>query len=416
MSKKFSNIRKQFPDNINSSTNNIIPTTKTFHRFTEISEENLEKLIISGNSKSCSSDPAPTSLIKDSLPVLLPVLHSIVNKSLQSSVMPIDLKNAVVTPILKKAQDKENLMNYRPVSNLPYLGKLIERVAVKQIDTHLTDENLHEPLQSAYRSHHSTETALVKVSNDILLALDQRKCVYLVLLDLSAAFDTIDHNVFLARLENENGVTGEALKWMSSYLSDRKQCIKIDSTLSDNRDISFGFPQGSLIGPFGFKIYTKPLTEIAHKHNINIHLYADDTQLYTSFDPQNSEDAMNRLEACIEEIRVWMTQNFLKLNDKKTEFIIFGTEIDVAKVTEWTVTVGDTVILPSKSVRNIGVIMDSEFSLDNQISDKIRSCYSQLYSLSKIRKYLTFDTTKTLVHALVTSRLDNLNSLLINSL
>ena len=202
-----------------------------------------------------------------------------------------------------------------------------------------------------------------------------------MLLDLSAAFDTIDHSVFLQRLEHQNGVTGRALAWMKSYLSDRHQCVKIGTTLSENRNILFGFPQGSLIGPFGFKIYTKPLTAIAQKHNINIHLYADDTQLYTSFDPHNSAEAMDRLEACLEEIRVWMAQNFLKLNDKKTEFIIFGSKFDLPHVTEWTVTVGDSIILPSKSVRNIGAIFDSEFTLNNHISDKIRSCYVQLHSI-----------------------------------
>ena len=346
---------------------------------------------------------------------LLPILNSIVNFALQSGIMPNLLKNALVTPVLKKSQDKENLVNYRPVSNLPYLGKLVEKVAVKQLDAHMTDENLHEPLQSAYRSNHSTETALVKVSNDILSALDERKCVYLVLLDLSAAFDTIDHTVFLQRLEGECGVAGDALKWMESYLSDRHQCVKINSTLSDNRNILFGFPQGSLIGPFGFKIYTKPLTEIAKRHNIKIHLYADDTQLYTSFDPNHSEEAMNRLESCIEDIRNWMSKNFLKLNEKKTEFIIFGTKTDLSKIEEWTVTVGDSIILPSKSVRNIGARMDTELTLNDHINDKIRACYAQLYSISKIRKYLSIDSTKSIVHAFVISRFDNLNSLLANS-
>ena len=140
------------------------------------------------------------------------------------------------------------------------------------------------------------------------------------------AFDTIDHNVFLSRLEKENGVTADALGWMSSYLSGRQQCISINSTLSDNIDLHFGFPQGSRIGPFGFKLYTKPLTSIAKKHGINIHLYADDTQLCTSFKPEESEAALERLEACIEEIRNLMEANYLKLNDSKTEFVIFGTQ------------------------------------------------------------------------------------------
>ena len=255
--------------------------------------------------------------------------------------MPHHLERAIVKPIIKKSTlDPENMKNYTPVSNLAYIGKTIEKVVVDQLDAHLTDNDLHEPLQSAYRTGHSTETALLKVSNDILLALDKRQCVYLVLLDLSAAFDTIDHTVFLSCLE-ENGVTADALGWMSSYLSGRQQCVIINSTLSDNIDLHFGFPQGSRIGPFSFKLYTKPLTSIAKRHGINIHLYADDTQLYISFKPEESEAALERLEACIEEIRNWMKVNYLKLNDSKTEFVIFGTQIDLAKVSGWTVTVGN---------------------------------------------------------------------------
>lgn len=158
-----------------------------------------------------------------------------------------------------------------------------------------------------------------------------------MLLDLSAAFDTVEHNVFL---------------------TDRKHCVSINAATSKKVDLDFGFHQGSTIGPFGFKLYTKPLTAIAKKHNISIHLYADDTQLYIPFDPHNSEAALSQTEACIEEIRLWMEKNYLKLNDSKTEFVIFGTPHDLDLVTGWTVTVGETEILPSKCARNIGAYLD----------------------------------------------------------
>ena len=327
--------------------------------------------------------------------------------------MPSELKKAIVKPLIKKSSlDKENLKNFRPVSNLPFIGKIIEKIAVTQLDKHLTDYNLHEPLQSAYQANHSTETALLKVTNDILLALDNRKCAYLVLLDLSAAFDTIDHQVFLARLEQENGITGNALDWMESYLTGRQQHITINGTMSDKIDLQFGFPQGSVIGPFGFKLYTKPLTEIAKKHDISIHLYADDTQLYTTFDPEDSEAALSKLEACIEEIRSWMQKNFLKLNNAKTEFIMFGTPHDLSSVSGWTVTVGESEILPSTTARNIGAYLDCSMNLKGQINNTVRACYGQMRSIAKIRKYLTIEATKKLTHAFISSRLDNLNSLL----
>ena len=260
--------------------------TQTLKSFTNITEEKLFKIIQSGNSKSCSLDPMPTSFVKGLLPVLLPTILTIVNKSLSESHMPTALKDAIVKPLIKKPSlDKDNLKNYRPVSNLAYLGKLIESVAIEQIDDHLSAFGLHEPLQSAYTPHHSTETAVIKVTNDILCALDHKQCVYLVLLDLSAAFDTIDHNVFLSRLQEDYGVIGDVTDWMASYLFDRHQTVDINNTLSDKISLQYGFPQGSKIGPFGFKLYTKQLSAIANKHDIQIHLYADDTQLYTSFDP-----------------------------------------------------------------------------------------------------------------------------------
>ena len=234
-----------------------------------------------------------------------------------------------------------------------------------------------------------------------------------MLLDLSAAFDTIDHNVFLTRLTDEYGITGEVREWMRSYLLDRHQVISINSSISDKIVLDFGFPQGSCIGPFGFKLYTKPLTEIARRHNVQIHLYADDTQLYVSFDPEDSDEAMKRLEACVEDIRGWMKVNFLKLNDSKTEFLILGGKTDLERVKEDRIKVGDTNVIKSTMARNIGAYLDETMEMKDQISNIIRSCYSQLRAIAKIRRFLTMDSAKKVVHAFVTSRLDTLNSLLI---
>ena len=197
---KYKKIRDALSQNIQNSadvgevdTPCLVPNVESF---TQISESNLEKIVLSGNSKSCALDPIPTSLLKRLLPVLLPTICAIVNKSIMEFIMPNVLREAIVKPLIKKPTlDKENLKNFQPVSNLPFLSKLIEKVVIDQIAEHLSKYQLHEPLQSAYTPHHSTETAIVKVTNDILRALDCRQCVYLVLLDLSAAFDTIDHQV-----------------------------------------------------------------------------------------------------------------------------------------------------------------------------------------------------------------------------
>ena len=241
-------------------------------------------------------------------------------------------------------------------------------------------------------------------------------CISPVLLDLSAAFDTIDHDMFLQRLVTEYALTGEVVTWMRSYLVNREQNISINNTLSDKITLDFGFPQGSCIGPFGFKLYTKPLTSIAKEHNVNIHLYTDDTQLYVPFDPFNSGEcveAMKRLECCIEEIRVWMTENYLCLNDGKTEFLILGGKADLEKVNINHVTVGNSKIEANDTARNIGAHFDSNMDMKPHVNRVIRACYHQIRLIVKIRIYLSMDSASKLIHAFVTSRLDNLNSLLV---
>ena len=289
---KIANIRDGLTQNIHESADmdEVDIPILTFPRmesFTQITEEKLFKIIMHGNSKSCDLDPIPTSLLKLVLPVLLPTICNIVNKSLMEFTMPQTLKEAIVTPLLKKPTlDKENLKNYRPVSNLPFIGKLIEHVVIEQVNEHLSKYDLNEPLQSAYTPNHSTETAIAKVTNDLLCALDKRQCAALVLLDLSAAFDTIDHELFLKRLNEIFGISSGVNDWMRSYLKNRSQSITINGTVSDKINLEYGFPQGSKIGPFGFKLYTKLLSTIAKKHNVSLHLYA--CLLYTSPSPRDS--------------------------------------------------------------------------------------------------------------------------------
>ena len=156
---------------------------------------------MSAPSKSCSMDPLPTCLLKKGIDVLLPCITSTINRSLEVREFPATFKHGLVTLLLKKSDlDHEILKNYRPISNLPFLGKMIERVVAMQFKQHLVINNLYTKTQSAYRAFHSTETALLRVSNDINLALDNHDDVVLVLLDLSSAFDTIDHNVFMNKL------------------------------------------------------------------------------------------------------------------------------------------------------------------------------------------------------------------------
>ena len=170
-------------------------------------KEEVWKIICKSPSKSCTLDPIPTWIIKDAKNELLPTITDIISASLRSSEVPTSMKSAVVTPLLKKATlDPEILKNYRPVSNLSFVSKVLERVVAQRLTSYMTDNNLHEYLQSAYKPGHSTETALVKVQNDILTSIDQHGIVILILLNLSAAFDTINHDVLFSRMESTLGI------------------------------------------------------------------------------------------------------------------------------------------------------------------------------------------------------------------
>ena len=164
------------------------------------------------------------------------------------------------------------------VSNLSFMFKILEKVVAYQLLSHLNRYNLFSGFQSAYRPGHSTETALLKVVNDLLSALDEGKFLVLVLLDLSAAFDTIDHYILLYRLHHVFGIQGTALSWFRSYLTNRFQMVSIKGTLSDPVELCYGVLQGSVLGPILFILYMQPLSHVILNHPVSHMLYADDTQ------------------------------------------------------------------------------------------------------------------------------------------
>ena len=197
----------------------------------------------------------------------------------------------MVIPLLKKSGLDLVFKNLRPVSNLAYISKLTERAVFNQTYDHIVRLGLYPLFQSAYRRYHSTETALVKVANDILLNM---RVTLLVLLDLSAAFDTVDHGILLRRLNTTFGIRGKVLEWFSSYLLGRSQRILFDGVKSDSFDLRSGVPQGSCLGPLLFVVYASKLFKIIQAHLPDAHCFADDTQLYLSFKPNSPTDQVER--------------------------------------------------------------------------------------------------------------------------
>ena len=390
--------------------NDISITSSTLDRFFVLSHDQVKKIVMGMKNKSCPLDPIPTTFVKSCIDVLVPVLTKLVNCSFEEGVFPDDCKNALVRPVIKKAcLDRNILKNYRPVSNCSFLDKLLEKCAFNQFHEYLNSNSLYGKFQSAYRKGHSTETALLKIHNDIMLALDKKIDVILVLLDLSAAFDTIDHQILLNRLRTRFGFDGTVLNWIESFLCGRSQRVCIDgSMVSEAKPLTFGVPQGSILGPMLFSLYVTPLEDIILNHGCNTMIYADDTQIYISC---NNLNTVSMLESCVVDIRKWMSANFLAFNDTKTEVVHFSSRFkkDHHNVT---VNVGDVGVIPSKVVRNLGVMFDCDASMSNQVSSICKSASFSLYRLGKIRKYVDRVTAEKLVHAFVSSRIDYCNSLL----
>lgn len=383
--------------------------------FTPASIEEVTKIVTRSASKTCALDPIPTSLLADCLHELAPAITNIVNLSLSSGCFPAKFKKALVTPLIKKPSlDPQDVKNYRPVSNLSFVSKVVERVVAARLDAYITENGLHENMQSAYRLHHGVESALLKVHDDIIGALDRREAVMLIFLDLSAAFDTIDHDLLLRRLHDDFGIRGQCLAWLQSYVRARCQVVRIGGVLSADATLNFGVPQGSVLGPILFILYTKPMASIARRHDLQAHFYADDSQLYVSFSPQvpGDEAAIARkVEACLSETRRWMLANMLKQNDDKTEFIIVCSTNVRKQISGAPLTVGDASIPPSPSVRNLGVTFDAEMTLHPHFKKVCQAAYLHLRNIALIRPALTDKAAECLIHAFITSRLDFCNSL-----
>ena len=258
---------------------------QNFESFLHVSSGEVHKIIKASKSKTCTLDPLPTWLLKICIEDVLPALTEIVNKSLEGSVVTENMKQAIITPLLKKPGLDPILKNYRPVSNLSFLSKVVERIVAKQLLNHIYENKCHEILQSAYKTNHSTETALLRVKNDIVIAMDGQKVVLLILLDLSAAFDTVDHEILLNCMSSRFGIKGKVLEWFRSYLSNRGQAVMVNGALGNSQTLKYGVPQGSVLGPILFTLYTAPLADVVRQHNVQFHFYADDTQLCLSFKP-----------------------------------------------------------------------------------------------------------------------------------
>ena len=324
---------------------------------------------------------------------------------LSSGVLSKQLKSALVKPLLKKSYlDPNNLKNYRPISNLSFLSKLIQRVIAARFSSNLLSHNPMSKLQLANRKFHSSETALLYFQNNILASLDAG-----YILDLSAIFDTIDHSILTHRLQHWFGISYTALNLLSSFLSDRSQTVITPASKSNPVLLEYGIPQGSVLGLLLYSLYTTPLHSIISKYpGLCCHFYADDTQIYLSFSPELASFAFTSIETCITDIFSWMIGNKLSVNPDKTEYLLLNYKnINVPVNTNLNL----NTILPSECAKNFSVIFQSDMTMDKHISSVVKICFYQLCEFRHIRSFIPKSAAIIFANAFIHSRIDYCNSL-----
>ena len=323
----------------------------------------------------CPTDAIPPHLFKDVWDTVGPTIQSILNCSLATGIVPTYFKQAVVQPLLKKANlDTTVLANFRPISKLPFISKILEKVVLLQLQEFLNNNHIFETFQSGFKSLHSTESALLRVFNDLLITTDAGDFAILLLLDLTAAFDTIDHCILISHLEHGVGIKGTALEWFRSYVTGRGFTVSIGGSMSSSAPLSSGVPQGSILGPILFALYLLPLGLILRKHGMSFHFYADDSQIYFPI-KRDSTTPVSQLLKCLADIKAWMALNFLNLNESKTDIIIFRPSVASSTAN---LDLGPLQQYLKPTVTNLGVKMDGDFLMDKQVNSVLKSAFFQL--------------------------------------
>ena len=384
---------------------------KKLKRFELINMCDLKRVMSKAKNTYCENDPFPVGDIINATnrESVYRIYLEIINLSISLSEFPSSEKVAFIKPTYKGKGDTNDLNSYRPISNLSYLSKLIETIISEQLWSHVREINVIPENQSAYRANHSTETTLCSIMNDMVNIVDEGKCGILIMLDLSAAFDTVVHEYLLRDLKSI-GIIDEALVFLQSYLSDRKTIVEVSGAKSSEWFLTKGVPQGSVLGPMLFNIYTIELSNILKKYNVHFKLYADDTQFYFSL--TTTQDTIGKVSEIMLEVKNWMQQKKLKLNDDKTECMLFGVKTSLTNYQQLQkIKIGEADIETVSKVRNLGVMIDCNLTMKDQILNTVKTCNHHLRNIAFIRKYLSEKSAKILVINHVISRLDHCNSL-----
>jgi len=380
-----------------------------------VTEDEVRRLISAMPAKSSPLDVLPTSVLKSCADVFTPIITRLANMSLQEGKFPSSYKRAQVLPLLKKSGlDKSTPANYRPISNLSTVSKVLERLVLARLRPHLLGSANFSEYQSAYRKGHCTETALLEILDGVYTAADGKQVTVLVGLDLSAAFDTVSHTILIERLHTEFGVTGKPLSWLKSYLGDRSQFVKLGDHQSSDVSLNVGVPQGSVLGPLLFATYCSPVGDIIVRHGVQYHQYADDTQLHLTMSADNTTAGLSILAACTSDVRLWYMQNGLQLNPDKSEALVIGTsqQLHQASAVVPSVNVAGVDLPVAEQMKVLGVVLDRRLAFDKHATAVARSCNYHIQAIRHIRHLFTQELAQTLACSLILTRIDYCNALL----
>ena len=323
----------------------------------------------------------------------------IFNKAITTGQYPDALKIAKVIPLFKKGETTL-ITNYRPISLLSLLNKIFEKLLYRRLYKFLVKHNVLYKYQFGFRKGYSTTMALIEIVNNIKTAIDNNKFVCGIFLDLTKAFDTVDHQILLDKLHHY-GVRGQTNNLFKSYLSNRKQFVKIGNSESSHLSINCGVPQGSVLGPLLFLIYINDIANLSPLGNIR--LFADDTNVFVEH--ENLEQLYENAKIILEYLYQWFKDNKLTVNAKKSSFTIFTTS-HIRNNTNFpdSIAVNNESIFISNSTKYLGITIDQELSWKDHVQELCNGLKGMFSVFYNIRAYLTIDHIKTIYYALIYSR------------
>ena len=353
-----------------------------------INKEKVLKFLLNIDvNKATGTDMIGPRLLKYAAPYIADEITFICNQSIAKSVFPSKWKEAKVTPLFKSGPHEE-VNNYRPISILPVLSKVLEKHVHESLYDYLKSFDLLHKTQSGFRAQHSCETALVNMVDSWLNAMDNGKMIGVVLVDFKKAFDLVDHQILRNKLEIY-GIKDDALSWFNTYLTSRKQQVSINNCKSDFKQISYGVPQGSILGPLLFLLFINDLP--LHTNSAFTDLYADDTTLY---DIQDSmEQIENNLQTALNSLEIWCKNNGMILNSAKTKVMFVTTNQKRQKLQRQNLDLNfqDESLGMVSNDKILGVFVDNNLTWTYHIKNLTKKMTSSIWLLSKIKKFLSRD-------------------------